>query len=97
MKRIFFAAAIAGFAAVPAVAQDAKAAQDMTCADLMAMDEAGQMEAMSQLEMAAAEAKGTEMSKDEAMTSGGQMMPGTITACEGNPEMNALEAMQSGM
>ncbi len=80
MKYLAHALAVTGLFgafALPASAQDA--AMDpatMTCADLMAMDEAGQMEAMTQMEMAMAESEGTEMSEDEAMASGEEMMPG---------------------
>ncbi len=101
MKYLVHALAVTGLFgafALPAAAQDA--AMDpatMTCADLMAMDEAGQMEAMTQMEMAMAETEGTTMTEDEAMASGEEMMPGTMTSCEGNPEMMAMEAMQAGM
>ncbi len=97
MKRIMMAVAIGGLFALPAFAQDAMSADTMTCADFMAMDEAGQMEAMTAMEMAAGEASGTTMTEDEAMSSGQEMMPGTMTACEGNPDMMAMEAMESGM
>ncbi len=96
MKRMCLAAVIAAFVAVPAFAQE-KMAEEMTCAELMAMDEAGQMEAMTQMEMAAAKAEGKEMTSDEAMAAGEEMMPGTMTACEGNPDMMAMEAMKEGM
>ncbi len=98
MTRKLIALALAGsFFAVPALAQDAMSADTMTCGDLMAMDEAGQMEAMTQMEMAAAEAEGTEMTSEDAMAAGEEMMPGTMTACEGNPEMMAMDAMKAGM
>ncbi len=97
MTRIMMAVAIGGLCALPAFAQDAMSPDTMTCADFMAMDEAGQMEAMTAMEMAAGEASGTAMTEDEAMAAGEEMMPGTMTACEGNPEMMAMEAMESGM
>ncbi len=97
MKRILLAMSFAGAFALPAFAQDAMSADTMTCADFMAMDEAGQMEAMTAMEMAAGEASGTAMTEDEAMAAGEEMMPGTMTACEGNPDMMAMEAMESGM
>ena len=90
-------AGLAGTLALPAVAQDATMAEDMTCADLMAMDEAGQMEAMTQLEMAMATSEGTEMTEEDAMAAGEEMMPGTMAACEGNDDMMAMEAMKMGM
>ena len=87
-----------GAFALPAFAQDAEMdPATMTCADLMAMDEAGQMEAMTAMEMAMAETEGTEMTEEEAMAAGEEMMPGTMTACEGNDDMMAMEAMQAGM
>ncbi len=97
MKRLFIVAALASIVAVPALAADEMMAEDMTCADLMAMDEAGQKDAMAKLEMAAGKAEGKTMSSDEAMMSGEKMMPGTMDACKGNPDMKAMEAMHKGM
>ena len=100
MKYITHALAVTGLLgafALPALAQDAMMAEDMTCADLMAMDEEGQMEAMTAMEMAMAESEGTEMSEEDAMMAGEEMMPGTMSACEGNDDMMAMEAMQMGM
>ena len=70
MTRILFAFAIVGLAAFPAVAQDAMMAEDITCGDLMAMDEADQMKAMGAMEMAAGKTEGKAMTSDEAMKSG---------------------------
>ena len=52
MKRILMAVAIAGAASLPAFAQDAAM---MACADYAAMDNAGQMAAIAELESANAE------------------------------------------
>lgn len=101
MKYVMQAFAVAGLlgaAVVPALAQDSKMdPSKMTCADLKAMDKAGQMEAMSQMEMAAAKSDGKEMTSDDAKMSGEKMMPGTMTACDGHPDMMAMDAMHSGM
>jgi hypothetical protein len=100
MKNVFSAVALAGLVgafALPAVAQDAMMAEEMTCGELSAMDEAGQMKAMGDLEMAAAKAEGKEMTSEEAMSSGEMMMAGTIAACEGHNDMMAIDAMKSSM
>ena len=91
-------AGLLGSSILPALAQDAAMdTSTMTCADMMAMDEAGQMEAMTAMEMAMAETEGTEMSEEDAMAAGEEMMPGMMTACEGNDDMMAMDAMKSNM
>ena len=97
MRRMLFAAAISGFAAFPVFAQDAMMAEDMTCGDLVKMDEAGQMKAMGAMEMAAGKAEGKTMTSDEAMKSGQGMMASTMTACKGHDDMKAMDAMHQGM
>ena len=63
MKRILMAVAIAGAASLPAFAQDAAT---MACADYAAMDNAGQMAAIAELESANAEmASSQEMTAEE--------------------------------
>ena len=63
MKRILMAVAIAGATSLPAFAQDAAT---MACADYAAMDNAGQMAAIAELESANAEmASSQEMTAEE--------------------------------
>ena len=98
IARALAVAGLLGASALPALAQDAAMdTSTMTCADLMAMDEAGQMEAMTAMEMAMATTDGKEMTEADAMASGEEMMPGTMTACEGHDDMMAMDAMKSGM
>jgi hypothetical protein len=98
MTRIFLALAMAGFAAGPALAMD-----DMTCADYMAMDAAGQAETVSMME-------GSMGAMDSAMDSAGGMMASSdammapedtamevASACEGHPEMMVGAAIEGMM
>ena len=99
--------------ASPLFAQDAMSPESMTCADFMAMDSDGQMQAlqamaspegmMAEGEMPAegmmAEggmaAEGMMAEGDEMMTD--EQMAAMSAACEGDPDMMAMDAMMSAM
>jgi hypothetical protein len=92
-------------AASPLVAQDATSPDSMTCADYMAMDPDGQMQAMEAMEMASSEgmmAEGADsMEAEEPIADGDGMMEEHMAAmgaaCDGNPDMMAMDAMMSAM
>jgi hypothetical protein len=83
MKRILLALAIAGSAALPALAQNAMMSADtMTCADYTGLDHDGMMQAMQTLDAG--------MSADDQMKSG-QMLNDT---CKDHPDMMVGDAMK---
>ena len=81
--------AVAGLAtlAAPAVADGMDPAK-MTCADYLAMDHDGMMKAVEAMHMASPDAA---MMMDDSQ----KMMAGDATAkaCEGHPDMRAMDAM----
>jgi hypothetical protein len=82
----------------PLVAQDAMSPDSMTCADYMAMDSEGQMQAMEAMEMASPEgmmAEGAEDAEGDGMME--EHMAAMGAACDGNPDMMAMDAMMSAM
>ncbi len=87
-------AGLAGTIAVPAfAAAHAPDPMTMTCADYTAMDDAGKMAAVESLGMAAmADEAMKEKMSTEAMTPE-QNMQMVMTACEGKPEMMAIDGM----
>jgi hypothetical protein len=93
MRSIFAALAMAGSMAFPVLAQDAMSA-DVTCEDFVAMDEAGQMEAMSGMGEGAMAAR--------AMAPADAMAPepsatAVADVCEDHPDMMLGEAIEGAM
>jgi hypothetical protein len=94
MTRVFLALAMAGFAAGPVLAID-----DMTCADYMAMDSAGQAETVSMMEgsMGAMDSAGGMMASSDAMMAPEDTAMEVASACEGHPEMMVGAAIEGMM
>lgn len=83
MKTFLLALALAGSAALPALAQGTMMSTDtMTCADYSAMDHDGMMAAMESLDAG--------MSADEQMQAGEKL----AAACAEHPDMMLGEAMK---
>ena len=92
MKNLFHAlalTAIAGLSVVPTLAlAEGMDPAKMTCAEFSAMDAAGMMKAVDEMHKASPDAA---MAMDEAaMKMAGEH---TMTACDGKPDMMAMEAM----
>jgi hypothetical protein len=104
MKRLLATTMLAGLMASPAFAQ---MSSDMSCADFVAMDSSGQMEAMESMVggMASEAMKSSDMASD-AMKSGdlksGEMASGevevtaddVISACADHPDMMVHDAVE---
>jgi len=78
-------AAVCATLAIPAMAAGATDASTMTCANFMAMDDAGQMQALDALKMAATQ--GDTMSSDDMSAdsgSSGSMSAGSGSTASGN-------------
>ncbi len=70
--------------------------ETLTCADFIAMDEEGRMEATEAMSMAAMEAEGTaaeEMSDEDKMAMNEESIQRTIATCGDKDEMRAMDAM----
>jgi streptomycin 6-kinase len=83
MKRIFMATALAGAFVVPAFAQDAATA---VCSEYAAMDNAGKMAILAELQSLNAEMD-TNMSSEEIAT-------GLNTECAENPNALIMDAVK---
>jgi zinc transporter ZupT len=81
--------AIAGLTALPTlVAAEGMDPAKMTCAEFSAMDSAGMMTAVGEMHKASPDSA---MAMDDAaMTTA---MDNTVKACEGKPDMMAMDAM----
>jgi hypothetical protein len=104
MKKFLATTMLAGLMASPAFAQ---MSSDMSCADFVAMDSSGQMEAMKSMAggMASDAMKSSDMASD-AMKSGdmkaGDMASGemdvtaddVVSACADHPDMMLHDAME---
>ena len=91
MKTLFCTLALTAFAALAApslVLADEMDPAKMSCKDFAAMDMAGMMKATEAMHMAGPDAA---MKMDAAASE--EAMKMTMKACEGKPEMMAMEAM----
>jgi hypothetical protein len=97
MKNALYAAAsaIALLAGAPAFAEDAMDASKMTCKDMGAMDEAGMMHATTAIKEAAMKDEMADKAKMEM--SDADMMKMIEKACDGKPDMMAMDAMHGSM
>ena len=96
MRPLILAAALFGAATVPSLAQDA--APDpatMTCEAFLALDGAGQMQAMLALR-AASNGDPAPAASTEAAASADPKLTAMRTSCEGVPEALAHDAMIAG-
>lgn len=88
MKRFLTALAISGTLALPALAQDPAS---VACADYMAMDNAGQMAMLAELE-----SMNSEMATSQEMSS--EQIHEALTAdCTAHPEMMVMEVYEAKM
>jgi hypothetical protein len=97
MKTLLATTILVGSMAVPAFAQ---MADDMSCADFMAMDSSGQMAAMESMSgMTAGDkmmSEGDKAMKSDAMAEGGMEVTAETVAqgCEGHDDMMVTEVVE---
>ncbi|MGB8622225.1 MAG: HdeA/HdeB family chaperone [Paracoccaceae bacterium] len=109
MKQLMIGLAIAGMAGGFGIAAQAASHgmdySQMTCAEFTAMDAEAQMNAVKGMQMASDDMSSDNMASDnmesDSMASDDMAMQDSaaaiVAACEGNPDMMAMDAMMAGM